>query len=232
MRRSSYEVLRTEYDELSSPAGSVVGKFLARLHQVPERSLDRRRTQSDPEQSFRVLRSSHRNRLKPPFRLRQRGTSTVSDGACKGRQGSRLPAAQHCGRSQAPSTCRPRFAVPDRLACEFDQRIAVSPRPSTARRVRCRAIGVPAAAGARRISFTREQRPHPGLPLLQRHLITPSFPSLRVSHDVPGCSRLRIGDLGSTTPRCPRPSPPDARGTAATVAAQLPRRVNRSVATP
>ena len=47
----------------------------------PERErLDRRRSQSvDPEPSSMVLRTGRRNRLKPPFKLRQRGASTSSD---------------------------------------------------------------------------------------------------------------------------------------------------------
>jgi hypothetical protein len=144
--------------------------------------------------SSRVLRSDHRNRLKPPFKLRERGTSTVSDSACKGRQGSRLPAAQHCGRSPAPSTSRPpiRRSRPPGLRVRSTHRCVTPtvdrpPRAMPGKRV-------PAAAGTRReLEDPRATSASGATRAPQRPLITSSFPSLRISHDVPSCSRPRVG---------------------------------------
>jgi hypothetical protein len=55
----------------------------------------------------RFLRIGHRNRLKPPFKLRQRGPSTFSDWmSCKKRQGSRPPQFRHCCLPPALPTIR------------------------------------------------------------------------------------------------------------------------------
>ena len=63
-------------------------------------------SQNDPHRSVRVLRTGHRNRLKRPFKLRQRSTSTFSDWmpARKGKDRARPSSAtvgghRRCARS-------------------------------------------------------------------------------------------------------------------------------------
>jgi hypothetical protein len=68
---------------------------------------DRQRSQFDPKPSPAALQSGHRNRLKPPFKLRQRGASFSSDWmpTTEGKDRAPPAARRHASTATATSVC-------------------------------------------------------------------------------------------------------------------------------
>jgi len=86
----------------------------------------RRNGAIDPHPSARDLRTGHRNRLKPPFNLRQRGASTFSQIGCpqeatRGAPARGLPLGAAADTEHEPTADPALPPIPDD---EFNQRIA------------------------------------------------------------------------------------------------------------